>query len=485
MSFLDRFTPEQRNLFESAATRLDVPHGDYLMRRGEPGGDIFYVAAGEFDIIDTRTTPEVILKVVLPGEVVGEMSFIDDSPRSADVRARSDGAVLRWRRADLRNLLNRTPALAAAFFESMARTAAGRTREVTTSAVKGTLGPQEARGGTNVAHAREEARTLADRTKEKFLESETRLRKDPHDPHAQARVGDILDELVAEMSRLHADYPDTEAGAEAAKVLGRELHPYLVRSSLAERCYRRSEAVGGAAEVLAHVLFDAAGGDGQLGELIDRWWLDRPTFQGLRALRKVLPKQTVLDLPTFRNRRVLVINAGTGSIPATIAAQVAHPPTVVTVVDANPEALAFLDENMTTWPDSVELHTIQESLAALALRRARIDIPPQDAVVIHGLIEYLPEQIAISLIDVARGLLSPQGELIVGTLDESPDDVALDWLLRWPTIRRSNETMSRLLQAASLDVIATPEAAFPARVLLGRPTQQSRRAGTPVIAGRR
>ena len=116
MSFLERFTPEQRNLFESAATRLDIPHGDYLMRRGEPGGDIFYVAGGEFDIIDTRTTPEVILKVCLPGEVVGEMSFIDDSPRSADVRARSDGAVLRWRRADLRTLLNRNPALAAAFF---------------------------------------------------------------------------------------------------------------------------------------------------------------------------------------------------------------------------------------------------------------------------------------------------------------------------------------------------------------------------------
>ena len=47
----------------------------------------------------------------------------------------------------------------------------------------------------------------------------------------------------------------------------------------------------GTPEIMAHVLVDTPGGDGQIGELLDRWLLDRPTLVSLRGFR-----DPILDL---------------------------------------------------------------------------------------------------------------------------------------------------------------------------------------------
>ncbi|MCA9567875.1 MAG: cyclic nucleotide-binding domain-containing protein, partial [Myxococcales bacterium] len=96
MAFMDAFTDEQRSLFESTADVLDVRRGEYLLRKGEPGGDLFLLREGTLEAVDTRSSPEVILAVMTAGKVVGELSFLDGSPRSMDVRVAEDAKVLRW-----------------------------------------------------------------------------------------------------------------------------------------------------------------------------------------------------------------------------------------------------------------------------------------------------------------------------------------------------------------------------------------------------
>jgi CRP-like cAMP-binding protein len=468
MSFLDRFTTEHRQLFESEATVLDVPKGQYLLRRGEPGGDVYVIQAGSLEVVDNRTTPEVILTVLEEGAVVGEMAFVDDSPRSADVRAGQDAQVLRWARDDLRALLSRQPVLASEFFQSVARLASDRIRALTSHAISGALTRTETRSAAGLAHVRDEARRIAENAKEGFLETETRLRQDPMDQAAQQRVKDLLDRLQEEVRILFTSNKEIEAGQAAARILCRELHPYLVRSSLAERCIRRQQGASGTAEVLSHVLVDTAGGDGQMGELLDRWLLDRPMLKALRRFREPTLELVQAALPRHRNRRLLIVNAATGSLVASLAHAVSQLPTVITVVDQSREALAFLHAGLSLRPRAVELNTVQENLAGFAMGRHRNAFPLQDVVLLHGLVEYMPDRIAVSMLSVARQLLAPHGTVIVCAVGPSDDEELLDWVLSWPTVRRTREATQRLFAAAGMIISEEPELYPPALIFAGR-----------------
>lgn len=280
MSFFDLLSEAQRTLMMTAAERIDLPRGQYLLRRGQPGGDVYLVRAGTLEVVDSRTTPEVILAALTEGAMVGEMAFIDNSPRSADVRAGADAVVLRWPQAELRALLKRNPEFAAVFYESLAKMASERTRTMTTSAVTGGIG----RASPGARGAQEEARALAETTKEALLGAETRLRQNAQDREAATAVHRALDALQAQIAPLFATHSEKATAEIATKTLGRELHPYLVRSSLADLCIRRPQGIVGTAEILSHVQLDVASGDGQLGELLDRWLLDRPTMRAHRVI---------------------------------------------------------------------------------------------------------------------------------------------------------------------------------------------------------
>ena len=455
MKFLDAFSPTNRAAMEATAHVVSVKRGQTLFRRGEPGGDVYLLREGALDIVDSRINPEVVLASLTEGAVVGELSFVDGSPRSADVRATSDGAVLRWPRDDLRALLERDPSVGSAFYEAVARQAAIRLRD-NVLAIRGALDRTEARSA-GIEGATEEAKALAERTKAALLEAETRLRNDPADKDAAAAVRAALDRLEAEILRLSVAWPDPAEMQAGAKTLSRELHPYLVRSSLAERCLRRTHGVSGAPEVLAHVLVDSARGEGQLGELLDRWLLDRPTFRAFRAFREPVLDLLQSRLPKHRNRRVLLLPASTGSLVTSLAHALGHAPTLLTVVDQSREALALLDSGLPYRPRAVTVEPSLERLVPFLLGDAHRALPPQDAIVLNGVLEYLPDRHAIATLAAMGRRLAEGGVIIASALASSDDADLLDWLLHWPSSRRSLEQMHRLVRAAGL--VAEPSAA--------------------------
>src|SRR5690606_6269054 len=102
MSFLETLSEPHRALLEGAAQPIELTRGQHLLRRGEPGGDLYLVRAGTLDVVESRTSPEVVLATIRAGALVGELAFLDDTPRAADVRAATDATVLRWARDDLR-----------------------------------------------------------------------------------------------------------------------------------------------------------------------------------------------------------------------------------------------------------------------------------------------------------------------------------------------------------------------------------------------
>ncbi|MBW2254568.1 MAG: cyclic nucleotide-binding domain-containing protein [Deltaproteobacteria bacterium] len=483
LSFLDHFSPEHRQRFEAAAEVLQLERGQYLLRRGEAGGDIYLLIDGKLEVVDSRSSPEVILAVFTTGVVVGEMAFVDSSPRSADVRAAVDTEVLQWSRQDLLALLDRDADLAAAFYQAIARIAAGRVRTLTDTAMAGGLDRGKPMSQAGLSRVREEARVVAEAAKEGLLDIETRLRQDPTNLRSQQQLVALLEQLQEDVDRLFIAHPEIDAGKEAARVLGRELHPYLVRSSLAERCIRRPQGLVGTPEILAHVLVNTPGGDGQIGELLDRWLLDGPTMVSIRSFRDPILELVESRLPSHRNRRVLLLNAGTGSLVAGLMQRVYRPPTVLTVVDQSRDGLAFLDASVAT-RDGVELVMLQENLAQFALGRRRHNYPQQDVVIIHGLLEYLPDRLVVSLLRTVARLAATGGSIIATALAPSPDRALLDRVLRWPTIRRSREALLRLFEGAWVTVTEEAQVTEPGLLMCGTPDPQAtaRSSYTPVFA---
>ena len=98
------------------------PKGSVIVFEDDPGDSLFVVRQGRVKVVligeDGR---EVILGVLGVGEHFGELSLIDDMPRSAHVIAMEDTNLLVLRRDDFRRRVESNPAVAWALLAELAR----------------------------------------------------------------------------------------------------------------------------------------------------------------------------------------------------------------------------------------------------------------------------------------------------------------------------------------------------------------------------
>ena len=74
------------SLFEHADNLERIPAGSRIFAEGDPGDRMYVVVEGEVKIGSDVAS----LTALGRGELFGEMSLIDDSPRSADAHALTD-----------------------------------------------------------------------------------------------------------------------------------------------------------------------------------------------------------------------------------------------------------------------------------------------------------------------------------------------------------------------------------------------------------
>ncbi len=68
--------------------------GDILFREGDPSDAMFVIKKGRIGILKTKGASEITLAELVPGEMLGEMAFFDNKPRSASARAFVDSEVI-------------------------------------------------------------------------------------------------------------------------------------------------------------------------------------------------------------------------------------------------------------------------------------------------------------------------------------------------------------------------------------------------------
>ena len=401
MEFLSRLESAERERLCAAGRAVELARGAYLMRRGEASSELYLVESGALEVVDTRSRPEVVLDVLGPGGLVGEMTFLDLSPRAADVRAAADSRCLRWDRGVLFAVLKEDEGLAVAFYRALAAIMVDRVRAVTTNAVAGGLG--RARGMTTItgpAMARD-AYDLAEASRARWQEPEARLRVDPSDAAARGKVRTAAEALIRDASDWLGRVPDPGRVAEAGQVLARELHAFLVRSRMVALSWESAKKAGGRPELIGHVLGDACSGDGALGEALDAALLASPTPVAMRwrmGVAPVLAARGAASRSARSSQRVpvLIINGVASGFPARFVESWASFRGGALVVTAlGPASDAPLFDHVLDWPmvrrpaqvmgslmaaagfTKVQLHAEGAAVVVMGLRRDEGALPSQ------------------------------------------------------------------------------------------------------------
>ncbi|HEX6413808.1 MAG TPA: cyclic nucleotide-binding domain-containing protein [Burkholderiales bacterium] len=77
---------EQLRMLTTVVTRKSAPRSTTIMAGGDPTDSLYIILSGRLKVMMSDSEgKEVILAILGPGEIFGEMGLIDDEPRSATV----------------------------------------------------------------------------------------------------------------------------------------------------------------------------------------------------------------------------------------------------------------------------------------------------------------------------------------------------------------------------------------------------------------
>lgn len=109
-------------LLKYAGTR-SFHAGDIVINRGDRDRTLYIIIDGSLEVLTPRQGSKNMQRTWIrdAGSVIGEQAFIDGKPRSATVRALTDGEMLRLGIADFEVLRAHAPELAYDFLLDLAR----------------------------------------------------------------------------------------------------------------------------------------------------------------------------------------------------------------------------------------------------------------------------------------------------------------------------------------------------------------------------
>lgn len=96
--------------------------GEQIYQIGDPDNVMYYVKAGEVDLMFNG----VVLETVTKGDIFGEKSLIDDNPHTTSALAKTDCQIVQINEEKFLFLVHETPTFALTVMRTMTR----RTRKV-------------------------------------------------------------------------------------------------------------------------------------------------------------------------------------------------------------------------------------------------------------------------------------------------------------------------------------------------------------------
>ncbi|HUF80913.1 MAG TPA: cyclic nucleotide-binding domain-containing protein, partial [Burkholderiales bacterium] len=128
----DGLTAEETAALVSSGERITARPGEQLIEEGTAGDTLLIILSGEVEVTKRDGDRQIVLATRKPGEFIGEMSLLEQSPRGASVRAVRDSELLAIGPKAFHKLLEGRPHVAT----TVLRTVAARLRSTEASLVQ-------------------------------------------------------------------------------------------------------------------------------------------------------------------------------------------------------------------------------------------------------------------------------------------------------------------------------------------------------------
>jgi CRP-like cAMP-binding protein len=113
-------------LVADKASRVHFKEGSILIQKGKRANGVYLLLKGSVRVV----IPSQASRTLGPGEICGEMSFLEDSAASASVIAEGDVEAYHLDRPTLQSLFELFPHLGSRFYRSLAMNLSHRLREL-------------------------------------------------------------------------------------------------------------------------------------------------------------------------------------------------------------------------------------------------------------------------------------------------------------------------------------------------------------------
>ncbi|MBZ0114351.1 MAG: cyclic nucleotide-binding domain-containing protein [Thermoanaerobaculia bacterium] len=113
-------------VFKSTAKKAPVPSakydaGSFIFEEGDLGTEMYILQEGEVEVLQQFDGKEEILAVLEKGDFLGEMSILEDLPRTASARARTDITVICINGTTFDQMLKSRPEIAVRIMRKLSR----------------------------------------------------------------------------------------------------------------------------------------------------------------------------------------------------------------------------------------------------------------------------------------------------------------------------------------------------------------------------
>ena len=453
-SKLKYLTTEDYDVLLEKAQIATYKQHEIILQEGRLSEAIYLVRKGLVRVERAASGRDVAIAFLEPGEVFGEMSFLEEVPTSAAVIAQDNVEVCMLDQQNLYSLLTSVPGLSNRFYQSLAYNLSSRLRQ--TSSQVGHLmrrvqtAPRydtQRTGQPGQDAIPPELICETELFKKNLCSIEQAVRgRELSDDAAQEQIDKICNMLISSLREQIIQEPAIQKAI--GTYLFRETFPFYMLSSFFDRAFRRPGDYINDSYITELLSQNEPEGDGHLGVYLDNWIRCRPTFLALRNRGVIITatiKELAEDWSVETPMPITSIASGLASEILDLYFQTSPPNVHVTCIDFNHQDLSTAASISHKWGFRDNLTFIQDNFLLLAEGYSQIDIPPQQMIYSVSMANYLCDREFVRILDWIYDRLLPNGTVILGNFNSAnPDRVLLEHILEWHAIYRSAKDLEKL-----------------------------------------